>query len=110
MLYSLIHLVLFVGVVDGSGNGSAGAAGASKPSSAGASLREAALRALQLCQKGEWPPMDQVLKNMEKAVAAGGEDVNPSPLAGIADVVSLLFLAGQTWQRLPCSTTLKYSR
>lgn len=92
MLYSLI-LVLFVGVLDGSGNGSAGAVGASKPSSAGASLREAALRALQLCQKGEWPPMDQVLKNMEKAVAAGGEDVNPSPLAGIADVVSLLFMA-----------------
>lgn len=90
-----------MGVSDGAGNGSAGAAGASKPNSAGASLREAALRALQLCQKGEWPPMDQVLKNLEKAVAAGGEDVNPSPLAGIADVVSPLFVAGQTFSAFP---------
>uniref|UniRef100_T1H944 Ion transport domain-containing protein n=1 Tax=Rhodnius prolixus TaxID=13249 RepID=T1H944_RHOPR len=54
-----------------------------KPGSAGA--RDGAQRILQLCQKGEWPPFDQVLKTLEKAVAAGGEDANPTPLAGIAD-------------------------
>ncbi|XP_046663670.1 LOW QUALITY PROTEIN: serine/threonine-protein phosphatase 6 regulatory ankyrin repeat subunit A [Homalodisca vitripennis] len=46
------------------------------------------MRVLQLCQKGEWPPMDQVLKGLEKTVAAGGEDINTSPLAGIIDVAT----------------------
>ncbi|XP_024086080.1 serine/threonine-protein phosphatase 6 regulatory ankyrin repeat subunit B isoform X2 [Cimex lectularius] len=55
----------------------------SKPGSAG--VRDGAQRILQLCQKGEWPPFDQVLKSLEKLVAAGGEEVNSVPLAGIAD-------------------------
>lgn len=70
---------------NGSGSGSAG----TKPGSAGASARDGALRVLLLCQKGEWPPMDQVLKGMEKSVAAGGEEINTTPLAGIMDPVSL---------------------
>lgn len=32
--------------------------------------------------------MDQVLKGLEKLVATGGEDVNITPLAGLADPVS----------------------
>lgn len=68
-------------------DGANGGGGAAKPSSAGAT-REASMRVLQLCQKGEWPPMDQVLKGLEKTVAAGGDDVNPTPLAGIMDPVS----------------------
>jgi hypothetical protein len=59
-----------------------------KPGSAGASTREAALRVLQLSQKGEWPPVDQALKVLEKAVAAGGEDTNTAPLLGVMDPVS----------------------
>ncbi|KAL0267531.1 UNVERIFIED_CONTAM: hypothetical protein PYX00_009777 [Menopon gallinae] len=38
--------------------------------------------------KGEWPPVDQVLKALEKSVAAAGEDANSAPLAGIADPVT----------------------
>lgn len=59
-----------------------------KPQSAGASMRDAAQRLLVLSQKGDWSPVEQVLKSLEKAVAAGGEDVNHSPLAGVADPVS----------------------
>ncbi|GFG36261.1 hypothetical protein Cfor_08873 [Coptotermes formosanus] len=59
-----------------------------KPGSAGASTREAALRVLQLSQKGEWPPVDQALKVLEKAVAAGGEDTNTAPLLGVMDPVT----------------------
>lgn len=40
--------------------------------------------------KGEWPPVDQVMKTIEKAIAAGGEDVNTTPLAGLMDPVSIL--------------------
>lgn len=76
--------ILGIYVVDGA-NGSGGPA---KPGSAGSSQREASMRVLQLCQKSEWPPMDQVLKGMEKTVASAGEDVNTTPLAGIMDVVS----------------------
>lgn len=39
--------------------------------------------------KGEWPPVDQVMKQIEKAIAAGGEDVNTTPLAGLMDPVSI---------------------
>ncbi len=60
---------------------------APKPGSAGSSTRDAALRILQLCQKGEWPPVEQALKNLEKVVAGGGEDVSPSPLLGVTDTV-----------------------
>jgi hypothetical protein len=64
----------------------------SKPQSAGANVRDAAQRILVLCQKGEWAPVDQVLKSMEKSIAAAGEDANTVPLAGVADIV-----------RIPCS-------
>ncbi|XP_023703906.2 ankyrin repeat domain-containing protein SOWAHC-like, partial [Cryptotermes secundus] len=59
-----------------------------KPGSAGASTREAALRVLQLSQKGEWPPVDQALKALEKIVAAGGEETNTTPLLGVVDPVT----------------------
>jgi hypothetical protein len=59
-----------------------------KPGSAGASTREAALRVLQLSQKGEWPPVDQALKALEKIVAAGGDETNSAPLLGVVDPVS----------------------
>ena len=62
--------------------------GGKKPGSAGASTREASLKVLQLSQKGEWPPVDQALKALEKIVAQGGEDTNTSPLLGVIDPVS----------------------
>ncbi|XP_066142046.1 serine/threonine-protein phosphatase 6 regulatory ankyrin repeat subunit B isoform X7 [Euwallacea fornicatus] len=61
---------------------------ASKPQSAGANIRDAAQRILTLCQKAEWAPIDQILKSMEKAISNVGEDVNPTPLAGVADLVT----------------------
>lgn len=60
----------------------------SKPQSAGASSRDAAQKVLSLCQKGEWAPVDQVLKVMEKNILAHGEDANTIPLAGVVDLVS----------------------
>lgn len=63
-----------------------------KPGSAGVSVREGAHRLLALAMKGEWPPVDQVLKAIEKAVAAGGEDINTTPLSGVIDPVSILSL------------------
>ncbi|XP_060528049.1 serine/threonine-protein phosphatase 6 regulatory ankyrin repeat subunit A isoform X3 [Cylas formicarius] len=60
----------------------------SKPQSAGANVRDAAQRILTLCQKGEWGPVDQVLKSMEKAMASAGEDANTIPLAGVADLAT----------------------
>ncbi|KAJ8968073.1 hypothetical protein NQ314_002512 [Rhamnusium bicolor] len=61
---------------------------ASKPQSAGANVRDSAQRVLVLCQKGEWGPVDQVLKSMEKAIANAGEDANNVPLAGILDMAT----------------------
>lgn len=61
---------------------------ASKPQSAGANVRDAAQRILVLCQKGEWAPVDQVLKSMEKAIANSGDEANTVPLAGVQDLVS----------------------
>ncbi|RZF35385.1 hypothetical protein LSTR_LSTR009770 [Laodelphax striatellus] len=71
----------------GAGAGGSGkTAGApARQNSAGASGRDISQRILQLSQKGDWPPMDQVIKSLEKLVAAGGEDVNPQPLLGLAD-------------------------
>lgn len=60
--------------------------------SPGSSIRDGAQRILQLCQKSEWPPLDQALKVVEKLVAAGGEDVTSTPLAGVVDQVLLLVL------------------
>lgn len=88
---------------DAANGGSAGGApeGGAKPGSAGATTRDAALRLLAMCQKGEWPPVDQALKSLEKAVATAkaeakaraeaeapeGEVVH-LPLASVADPVS----------------------
>ncbi|KAK9890747.1 hypothetical protein WA026_012095 [Henosepilachna vigintioctopunctata] len=60
----------------------------SKPQSAGASVRDAAQKVLSLCQKGEWAPVEQVLKSMEKAIANAGEEANTVPLAGVIDLVT----------------------
>uniref|UniRef100_A0A6P7F814 Serine/threonine-protein phosphatase 6 regulatory ankyrin repeat subunit A isoform X2 n=1 Tax=Diabrotica virgifera virgifera TaxID=50390 RepID=A0A6P7F814_DIAVI len=60
----------------------------SKPQSAGANIRDAAQRILVLCQKGEWGPVEQILKSMEKAIANAGEDANSVPLAGVLDLVT----------------------
>jgi hypothetical protein len=73
---------------NGAGSNKYSVGSGKKPGSAGASTREAALRVLQLCQKGEWPPVDQALKILEKAVAAGGEEANTTPLLGVMDPVS----------------------
>lgn len=59
-----------------------------KPQSAGATQRDGSLKLLNLAMKSEWTPIDQVLKILEKAVAAGGEDTNTTPMAGIMDPVS----------------------
>ncbi|KAG5868555.1 hypothetical protein JTB14_019499 [Gonioctena quinquepunctata] len=60
----------------------------SKPQSAGANVRDAAQRILVLCQKGEWAPVDQIIKSMEKAIANAGEEANSVPLAGVLDLVT----------------------
>lgn len=73
------------------GGGGDGETPPSKPPSAGTNVRDAAQKALTLCQKGEWGPVDQVLKSIEKAVAAAGEDAIVNPLAGVADAVSMNF-------------------
>ncbi|KAI5744688.1 hypothetical protein M8J76_004399 [Diaphorina citri] len=71
---------------EGTDNGSG--APQSKPGSAGSSTRDGAARLLQQCQKNEWPPVDQVLKGLEKLVAAATDDVNTQPLAGVADPIT----------------------
>ncbi|KAI4461684.1 no mechanoreceptor potential c isoform d-related [Holotrichia oblita] len=67
-------------------NAEADDAPASKPQSAGASTRDAAQKIMVLCQKGEWGPVDQLLKSMEKAIANAGDDANTIPLLGVADL------------------------
>ncbi|KAK2586051.1 hypothetical protein KPH14_012048 [Odynerus spinipes] len=57
----------------------------SKPGSAGASTREGAQRLLALAARGEWAPVDQLLKSLEKAVQNAGEDGFVAPLAGLMD-------------------------
>lgn len=66
----------------------AGGATPKPPISAGQTQRDAATKALNLALKQEWTPLEQTLKGMEKMVAAGGEDVNSVPLAGVMDIVS----------------------
>lgn len=58
-----------------------------KPQSAGANTRDAAAKILAQAQKGEWPAVEQSLKSLEKMVAAGGEEANTTPLAGVLDTV-----------------------
>lgn len=65
---------------------------ATKPQSAGASVRDAAQKLLGLAMKQEWTPVEQVIKSLEKAVAVASDDLNLTPLAGVMDPVSLLFL------------------
>lgn len=60
----------------------------SKPSSAGATAREGAHRLLGLAARGEWAPVDQLLKSLEKTVQSAGEDGFIVPLAGVLDPVS----------------------
>lgn len=62
---------------------------APKPPSAGASIRDTAIKVLALSMKGEWTPIEQELKKLEKYVANQGEDGNTIPLAGIHDPVSI---------------------
>lgn len=64
---------------------------APKPPSAGASIRETANKVLTLSQKGEWTPVEQELKKLEKYVANQGEDGNTMPLLGVHDQVRLYF-------------------
>lgn len=68
-------------------NADAEDAPSSKPQSAGATTRDGAQRVLTLCQKGEWGPVDQLLKSIEKTISGAGEDANTVPLLGISDVV-----------------------
>ncbi|KAL6268501.1 hypothetical protein P5V15_001633 [Pogonomyrmex californicus] len=79
----------------GSATGSNGGATAgepsqpgSKPSSAGATAREAAQRLLGLAARGEWAPVDQLLKTLEKTVQSAGEDGFIAPLAGVLDATT----------------------
>ncbi|XP_050446201.1 serine/threonine-protein phosphatase 6 regulatory ankyrin repeat subunit A isoform X1 [Cataglyphis hispanica] len=60
----------------------------SKPSSAGATAREGAQRLLALAARGEWAPVDQLLKSLEKTVQSAGEDGFIVPLAGVLDPVT----------------------
>ncbi|EFN78597.1 Ankyrin-1 [Harpegnathos saltator] len=57
----------------------------SKPGSAGATAREGAQRLLGLAARGEWAPVDQLLKSLEKTVQSAGEDGFIAPLAGVLD-------------------------
>ncbi|XP_061930336.1 serine/threonine-protein phosphatase 6 regulatory ankyrin repeat subunit A isoform X6 [Apis cerana] len=73
------------------GSGGASADGTpqpgSKPGSAGAS-REAVQKLLALAARGEWAPVDQLLKSLEKAAQSAGEDGGPLlPLASVMDPV-----------------------
>lgn len=63
----------------------------SKPSSAGATAREGAQRLLGLAARGEWAPVDQLLKSLEKTVQSAGEDNFIAPLAGVLDSVSFTY-------------------
>ena len=51
--------------------------------------RDAAQKVLNLALKQEWTPMESTLKSMEKMVAAGGEEISTTPLAGVMDPVSV---------------------
>lgn len=91
------------GVKDDGGSATASATGSnglpsaepsqpgSKPGSAGATAREGSQRLLGLASRGEWAPVDQLIKTLEKAVQNAGEDGNTIPLAGVMDAVSFFF-------------------
>lgn len=64
---------------------------APKPPSAGASIRDTANKVLALAMKSEWTPIEAELKKLEKYVANVGEDGNHIPLAGVHDMVSIVY-------------------
>lgn len=59
-----------------------------KPQSAGATTRDGAQKLLNLAMKGEWVPIENTMKQLEKAVAAATDEINTTPLAGVMDPVS----------------------
>ncbi|KAK1131784.1 hypothetical protein K0M31_015943 [Melipona bicolor] len=69
----------------GGGTSADGTQPGSKPGSAGATSREAAQKLLGLAARGEWAPVDQLLKSLEKAAQNVGEDGPLAPLASIMD-------------------------
>lgn len=73
---------------------------ASKPQSAGTNIKDAVQKVLVLCQKGEWSPVDQVLKSIEKSMAAAGEEAVPNPLLGVADTVSTFITSLTDWDKI----------
>ncbi|XP_043580732.1 serine/threonine-protein phosphatase 6 regulatory ankyrin repeat subunit A isoform X1 [Bombus pyrosoma] len=72
----------------GGGTSADGTQPGSKPGSAGATSREAAQKLLGLAARGEWAPVDQLLKSLEKAVQSIGEDGPLLPLASIMDAAT----------------------
>nr|XP_050865797.1 serine/threonine-protein phosphatase 6 regulatory ankyrin repeat subunit A-like isoform X1 [Vespula vulgaris] len=72
-------------VSTGSNGGGEPSQPGSKPGSAGATVREGAQRLLALAARGEWAPVDQLLKSMEKAVQNAAEEGFIAPLAGLMD-------------------------
>lgn len=62
-----------------------------KPQSAGATTRDGAQKLLNLAMKGEWVPIENTMKQLEKAVAAATDEINTTPLAGVMDPVSLFY-------------------
>ncbi|XP_026668221.1 serine/threonine-protein phosphatase 6 regulatory ankyrin repeat subunit A isoform X2 [Ceratina calcarata] len=69
----------------GGGASSDGTQPGSKPGSAGATSREAAQKLLGLAARGEWAPVDQLLKSLEKAAQNVGDDGPLLPVAGVTD-------------------------
>lgn len=75
---------------NGDGDKAEGPPSPPKPQSAGASIRDAAQRILNLTSKGEWSPIEQIIKQIERQIAnclAQGEEVVTNPLSGISDPV-----------------------
>lgn len=64
-----------------------------KPQSASATIRDAGQKLLVLTMKQEWTAIDPILKQLEKIVVAAGSEANLTPLAGVTDPVSILFLS-----------------
>lgn len=91
-------------------------AAAPKPQSAGTNVRDAAQKVLALCQKGEWAPVDQVLKSIEKAATSAGEDAVTNPLLGVADPVCkvvhmYVFISNNSlWKQINFDKFLVYSK
>lgn len=61
---------------------------APKPQSAGATMRDAGQKLLNLTMKQEWSSIDPVLKQLEKIVTNSGGELKP--LTGVMDPVSIM--------------------